>query len=572
MSRQGPVSADLPVGSKVVPESALLTMAISTDKGQWQKLRRFGTSESQAALDQNLVKWRDRLLTANGYDFQRDILPWVGPEITLALMPAELNTALKPTNQISQSENSQSEDPEDPDSDGSETAAEADSDLQPQASEADSDQSMVMVLPINNLLKAKQLLERAPLPEAGETATKEYKGVQIWQTPNSDADQYAATVLEQKFLVVATHTSLLEQAIDTYKGEASIATTPGYKEAFGQLDTIQPFAKLYVNVPAASTLASASATQPLSPQGLSQLQNHQGIAATASLDQTGIRLQGVSWLKPDSELKHEVGNKAGQMPRLLPEQVLVMASGGNLQQLWQDYAKGAEKSPLTPFNPNLLGSGIQATTGLNLNADLLPWMAGEFSLALIPSDQADAAGLSAGLLLMVKVSDRNAAETALKRLDEVMASRHRFDVKTVKVNNQDVIHWTSPGSLVITRGWLDSNVAFLAFGAPVVNTFIPQPNPSLAASELFEETASSALKSNNGRFFINVEQLLNAGTQFPFPQLPPKNEKFARAIRAIGVTAAVQNEHTTRYDIYVALRKGERPGPLPSDSSEPTTP
>jgi hypothetical protein len=39
-----------------------LTNPISTDQGQWQQLREFGTPQTQAELDKNLVQLRDRLL------------------------------------------------------------------------------------------------------------------------------------------------------------------------------------------------------------------------------------------------------------------------------------------------------------------------------------------------------------------------------------------------------------------------------------------------------------------------------------------------------------------------------
>jgi hypothetical protein len=62
-----------------------------------------------------------------------------------------------------------------------------------------------------------------------------------------------------------------------------------------------------------------------------------------------------------------------------------MLSGGNLAQFWQDYAQGAESNPLTPIPPVNITAGLQATLGLDLEQDLLPWMGGEFSIALIPA-------------------------------------------------------------------------------------------------------------------------------------------------------------------------------------------
>ena len=76
--RRSELSKDLPVGAKVIPQEVLMTVTFTTDEGQWRKLRQFGVPETQTDFDASLAGWRDRLLTDNGYNFKRDIQPWVG--------------------------------------------------------------------------------------------------------------------------------------------------------------------------------------------------------------------------------------------------------------------------------------------------------------------------------------------------------------------------------------------------------------------------------------------------------------------------------------------------------------
>ena len=70
-----PFSKVLP-GANIIPQDALFAVSLTTDTGQWQRLRQYGTNEVQAELDKNLVQLRDRFLTNNGYDFQKDIKPF----------------------------------------------------------------------------------------------------------------------------------------------------------------------------------------------------------------------------------------------------------------------------------------------------------------------------------------------------------------------------------------------------------------------------------------------------------------------------------------------------------------
>ena len=51
-----PLSRDMPVGANIIPQDALLTVSLSTDSSQWEKLRSFGTKASQSALDKNLIQ------------------------------------------------------------------------------------------------------------------------------------------------------------------------------------------------------------------------------------------------------------------------------------------------------------------------------------------------------------------------------------------------------------------------------------------------------------------------------------------------------------------------------------
>lgn len=528
--------------AQLVPQDALLTASISTDSAQWQQLREYGTPETRAALDKQLTRMRDTLLTANGYNYEKDIKPWLGETVTLAYFPGT------PT----------------PETDGEQKPPEENLHLPD-----------LIVLPIENPGQAQVVLEKTKFQKATQFAERTYKGVQIRETKRKDSRAISAAVLGS-FLVVTKNPKLIDRAIDTYKGATSVVATPGYKEKLQKISAPKPFAQLYLNVPAFSAAAAANSRRELSPEEIADKQPRQGVGTTVTLEPEGIRFQGISWLKPDSTQKNEVENTSSRLPRRLPANTLVALSGGNLAQLWQGYVEGAQSNPLLPIAPANLSAGLKTTLDLDVEQDLVPWMEGEFLWALVPAagnasarpSSPQDAELGAGVVMMVQASDRKRAEEALQRLDSVMAARYQFAVEPGKLGGQSVVNWTSPlGGVSATHGWLEGNVVFLTFGAPIANAIVPQPPATLTQSPLFQQAVPTKPNPNNGQFFVDVERTIN-DSQMNLPQLPPQQKMLAKAIRAVGVTVANNDERSNRFDLFVQLKKTLTPSPTPSVSIE----
>ena len=534
-------SSDLLVGANIIPGDALFAVSLTTDPQQWQKLRQFGTKETQTELDKNLVQLRDRFLTNNGYDFQKDIAPWVGDDVTIAILaPATGNKpAPKP---VTTNENAASD-----------------------------QQSMVMVLPVKNPEIAKSILSQPKIFKQGKWLDRTYQGIAIKQSQGQAGQNFSAASLDGRFLVITDSPKATERAIDAYKNKTSLATTGGFTENFPKIANYQPFAQFYVNVPTAAKIAAASPNRPLPAQVLAQLQNNQGLAGTITLESEGIRFKGVSWLNPNSQRVLVVENKAGKMQSRIPAETLMMLTGGNLQRLWRDYVLTSQGNPLSPIAPEQIRGGIKSLTDLDLDKDLLSWMKGEFSLSVIPATPKEGSpnDFRAGLLFMVQTSDadggqslRKSAEASISQLDEVMKNQYQFQVQPGKVAGQPVVNWVSPyGTLTATHGWLDGDVAFLIVGAPIADKIVPKPNYTLAGTLPFQQTVPTEPNPTNGQFFLDVERTVK---NFPLPTLIPNQETLLDATRSIGMTSAVSDNRSNRYDIFIELKKVTNTTTLPS--------
>ncbi|MEH1778545.1 MAG: DUF3352 domain-containing protein [Nostoc sp.] len=527
-------SSDLLVGANIIPSDALFAVSLTTDPQQWQKLRQFGTRETQAELDKNLVQLRDRFLTNNGYDFQKDIAPWVGNDVTIAILAPAIGS--KPTPKpVTTNEDAASD-----------------------------QQSMVMVLPVKNPEIAKSILAQPKTLKQGKWIDRTYQGFAIKQSEGQTGENFSAALLDGRFLVITDNPKATERAIDAYKNKTSLATTGGFAENFPKIADYQPFAQFYVNVPTAAKIAAASPNRPLPAQVLAQLQNNQGLAGTITLESEGIRFKGVSWLNPNSQRVLAVENKAGKMQSRLPAETLMMLSGGNLQQLWGDYVLTSQGNPLSPIAPEQLRGGVKSLTNLDLDKDLLSWMKGEFSLSVIPTTPKAGSpdDFRSGLVFMVEGRNRNSAEASLKQLDDVMRNQYQFQVQPGKVAGQPVVNWISPyGTLTATHGWLDGDVAFLVVGAPITDKIVPKPNNTLANTLPFQQTVPTEPNPTNGQFFLDVEKTVK---NFPLPTLIPNQQTLLDATRSIGMTSAVSDSRSSTYDIFVALKKVTNATALPS--------
>ncbi len=528
-----PLSRDLPVGANIIPQDALFTVSLSTDSSQWEKLRSFGTKQSQAALDKNLIQWRDRFLAREGFDFKKDVSPWVGDQVTIAILAPKVPvTASKPVA-----------------SDGKLATV---------------DQSLVMVLPIKDRNKIQTAFAQ-PKALKGKWDEREYEGITIKEAQTNSGEKLSTAIIENRFLVIADNPKATERTIKAYKGKATLANSNGFAKHLPKIATYQPLAQFYVNVPSAATIASTtSAKRRLPAQVLAQLKNNQGLAGTLSVESEGLRLKGVSWLKPSSRRVLAVENKATTMTSRLPTETLMMFSGGNLRRTWADYVLTAQKNSLSPIKPEKLRSGFKNLSGLDLDRDLLSWMGGEFAVSVVPQipNKEFPQDVRAALVFMVQASDRRKAEASLKQLDEAMRTQYQFKIKDDKVGEIPVTRWVGPsGTLTATHGWLDGDIAFLTLGAPITDKIIPKPKNILANAASFQQAVPSELVPTNTQFFLDME---GAAKSLSLPALFPDQQNFLNALNSVGVTTAVTDSRTTRYDILLKLKKGDQPAILPS--------
>ncbi|XGB43517.1 MAG: DUF3352 domain-containing protein [Nodosilinea sp. LVE1205-7] len=515
-TRRDDHSQTLPPGINAIPANALVVTALSSDLYQWQRLQRLGNSATQTQLEQVIGPWRDRLFPRAGLQLATDLKPWLGSDITLALVPGQRANP------------------------GEDSGMAA---------------NLIAVLPLQDGAAAQKRLGSL-LEPAKQIKDNPYRGVTIEQTKVDQTSGLYVAVLDQKFLLASPQPDPLKQAIDTFKGGQSLADRPGLTPAFNQLPASHALMRFYLDVPAAITTLSHQVDPPLSADRLAPLQAPRSLAGVISLKNKQLHLQAISWIDRQAP-GFNPDNQASQMPQRLPASTLLMVSSGNFQQFWDDFKGGRQLSALFPFRPEDLTTALQASTGLSLEQDFLPWMNGEFGLGILaPPDHRDQPSLpNPALVLMVKASDRDAATASFNRLNQVMANRYRFTVDTSQIGGTDVTRWTSPfDALTLAYGWLQGDVLFLSVGQGIADLVVPRPQRSLAQDWAFQATTRDAPRPNNGHFFINLENLAKVQNNLLMPPLPAEGLFSAAVIRSLGVTATVMGDRQVRYDLNLDLK------------------
>jgi Protein of unknown function (DUF3352) len=531
-----------PTGANVIPQDSLMVLTVSTDPNQWRQLRSFGTTTSQAVLDQTIAQVRDRFLTPNGIEYERDIQPWVGNDASFAL--------LSPQSEAIPTEGAMPSNP--------------------------APQPAVLVLPIRDGGKAKEILEQSRASSKLTWNTRKYKDFEIQESqqssnpiPSPAASQTASQTLsiaaiDNKLLVIANSSRSMDRAIETYKGEKSspaLNQTPGYNDALGQIKTEGSFAKLYMNLPG---MAAVSLAQPEKKNNANPTQ---GWTMNANLTGEGIQFKSLLWLKPDGDRKFSPTDSADTLPDRLPAETMMFTAGGNFKQFWSEYSRDYNSSAIKLLDPTTFKQEFRGALGMDLEQDFTHWMGGPFALSALPAAAGSSPNTPVGLVLMVQATDRRAADKSFTQLDETMKRKYNFQVEPAKIGTQDIVNWNMGGGgnsgISITRGWLDNNVAFLSIGAPVAATFLPKPTTPLTRNSIFQQVLPTQPKLQGGNFFIDLEKA-STYKNLPLLRFPDALKVWSDGIRSIGINTSVTSDRTTRYDAIVLLKRGGTPGPLPS--------
>jgi hypothetical protein len=502
--------------AEVVPDEAYMAAFISTDENSWAKIKQFGTPEAQKLVNQGLQDFEKEMLKESQIDYNKDLRPWVG-NVMVAVLPEEAKTKN-----------------DDPDA--------------------------LIIVGIKDKVAALNFAKKMESQSGVKSTKSDYKGVEITQVTSADKESPTYTAVLKDFLVLASERRIVEKAIDTSKGEPSLASKPDAQAVLTKKIGVQnPLATLYL-LDYGSAIQELMANNPeagqLPPATLEQIKQVKSVVAGVGIDDSGIRMKALANLNPNAKtITYKPA--PGTVVSLFPSETFALVSGAGISQVW---SQATEQINATPEGKQALeqmrmGAGM---VNLDLDKDVFGWMDGEFGIGMIPSNQGLLAQVGFGGVMVFDTSDRKTAENTFKKLDELVKAQGVV-VGQRDIQGKQVTEWTAPGAgALMGHGWLDNDTVFVALGGPLVDTIVNKPGQSLDGSDSFKTVTGSLPKQNLGYFYLDMDKTMNLmkGTMLASQSsaIPPETMAVLNSIRGVGMTSSQPDKTTGELELVLALK------------------
>ncbi|MGF1478982.1 MAG: DUF3352 domain-containing protein [Cyanophyceae cyanobacterium] len=463
---QGGVMAE-PTAAMFVPRQAPVMVSLLVNPDRLEALGELAaTPRARRQAHGEFTQIKESLLANTGLDYRRDIQPWLGDEITLAVTSLDFDR-----NQLNG--------------------------IQPGYLLAATAQNPDLAREFLQLSYSKQALAGT-----SDLVFEQYKGVNIIYKrplttgPNSNLE---ASAVVGDVVLFANAPKVLRDAINNVQAkDLSLKNAPAYQEA---LTTIREprIGIVYANLPALSSWV-VNAPAPENPEA------EQLLAIALQLQPQGLAAQtALIGIAGDEE--PALSNPVAAL-QYVPANSVLTAAGTDLNQLWNQVDELDPQSPLRQLIAGAIAS-IEAPLGLDLPQDIFSWVRGEYALALLSPPETNR-------LDWVFVAETSAAdaEPAIESLDR-LAKAQGLSVGILPVADTQITAWTQLTTSGSDRLRLDAEVAgvhtsvagyeVFATSVDTLAEAVAQTAP-LATSKTFQQAIAPLPTPNSGTFYLNWSQ------------------------------------------------------------------
>ncbi|MEG4418569.1 DUF3352 domain-containing protein [Microcoleus sp. LAD1_D5] len=402
-----------PAAAVFVSKQAPLLASMLVNPDRLEALRQvFATPEERSRSHAEFEQIKKSLLGNTGLDYSRDIQPWIGDEITLAV-----------TN---------------PDFDG-------DSSNGQQA-------GFLLAVSSQKVDRSQQFLDSywRQQSRGDKTVQSEiYKGVKInykqapisqkksaslspfnpFSLPTSKLPSSFATAAiggnfnsgeNQNFVLFSNSPIVIRDAINNVESaNLNLNNTPEYQKALQQL-TQGRIALAFVNLP-------QSATEQNPQVSLNSLAVAVGVNRRGLLAQTALVTSRENTASPT--LSEPV-----QALQYIPSASPFAVASTDLRNFWADLSSAVSTNPEVSNLVDRTLADIQQVWGVNLQQDIFDWVQGEYALAVLPNSSNSADWIFA--------AEQSAdSQKAIDKLDEIARSKE-YSIGSFTLRNQKITAWT----------------------------------------------------------------------------------------------------------------------------------
>lgn len=382
----------IPTATVFVPKNAPFTASLLVNPDRLEAFRQvLAEPKERQRSHAEFNRFKKILLGNTGLNYKRDIKPWLGGEITLSLMAADID----------------------------------------RDSSNDSQPGYLLALTSKNPQQSQEFLElfwQRQAVSGVEVISEPYRGVTITYRQSQSPEltsTLATAVLSDHFILFANYPKVLREAINNFQvSTLNLANSPGYKRAIAALDSSQ-IGLVFLNLGNWQLTDDEVNALPIQPSlALGLTLNPQGLLAdTAIIATAGQEFQPPLLSQPPTSLNYITANSP------------LVVAGEDLNNFW------AETSATIGANETLGGvlqrslSQIQQSWGIDLPEDIFSWVTEEYALALVPHPRGDSSD-------WVFVAKRTPlAETAIEALDAIATDRG-YSVGSFVLGDYTLWAWT----------------------------------------------------------------------------------------------------------------------------------
>lgn len=423
----------IPSGTMFVAKDAPLSFSLSVNPDRILAVRPpFSFGPSKTAIE--LENFRDSILGLGNLDYNTQIKPWLGDDLTLAVTSLDVDR-------------------------------DAIGGRQP---------GYLMVLTTKDAAASQAFLtafwrDRSPLPTlltnsfTSPLTTEAYEGTEITYGKvkntlpktglsktgllNSDVPfTLASAVVGDRYVLFANSPKVLKNSINQVQApDLNLQNSEGYTRAIAELNPDR-LGQLYLNLPQFMALTGDRSIA----QALAQLPEispvtYTHLALGLKADRSGLIADTVLLSEdtpPAATLAANAltaNDKPSSRPVLqyLPANSMAVAIGEDLAQVWDKIDQTVKGYGVLEQLANRALDPFQAQSQLDLVKDIFQWVKGDYGLALLPPDGKKAIDW----VFAVKRSTSPEIQSGLDRLDKVARGRG-FTIGPVKIGSKTVQAWT----------------------------------------------------------------------------------------------------------------------------------
>ncbi len=413
-----------------------------------------------------LSKLKTSLLENTGLDYKKDVQPWLGNQITLAVATDDIDR-------------------------------DAVNGKQP---------GYLMVLGTTDAIASREFIELlfSKRVLAGTSlVVEQYNGVKlISDIPQTEEIKkpLAATVVGDNFVLFANDAKILREAVNNIQAPGlNLTSLEKYQQAIEQLDS-KTQAVTFLNLPAVAKWQGLNLSSPLhyDTQLISLSPKSPGLLAETNLfssypipvpEQLSEKVKALSYIPADSSLVisgKDLSNLDNSNLALLWQQTTTAISGESGEDIASQITK-----PL---------ANLQKRWDINFKQDIFSWVKGEYAIALLPNTEDKTSE-------WVFVAEKSSTTPSnISHLDEI-ASRNGLTVSPITLNEQKISTWTQ----LTTTG---SKASDFSIQAKVLGAHTSKDNYEIFTSSI--ETMDEAI-NNKENFFNDNRNFNNSIAAIPQP-------------------------------------------------------